>query len=158
MEIAQSIVTYIISSGMSVLGASVSRMNLEIMSLPTSNTPGVIRTYIELLTMRTARRPMLSSRSAMFTEESMCFNILAVSLGTSLSLNSSIQCRSACLTTSRSGFSTSWRCTNGSTSTMKSDYPCLLTMTSHHKISHMRKFLNGKGRRWRKWAGTWLEL
>jgi hypothetical protein len=77
---------------------------------------------------------------------------------TSPSPTSFIQCRSACLTTSRSGFSTSWRRTNGSPSTMQSGYPCLLTTTSHQKISHTRKFLNGMGRRWRKWVGRWLEL
>jgi hypothetical protein len=36
---------------------------------------------------------------------------------------------------------------NRSTSTMQSGYPYLLTMTSHQKISHMKKFLNGLGRR-----------
>jgi hypothetical protein len=39
MQIALSIVTYIISSGMSVFGVSVQRKILEIMSLLTSNTP-----------------------------------------------------------------------------------------------------------------------
>jgi len=39
--------------------------------------------------------------------------------------------------------STSWRCKNSSTSWMQSGYPCLLTTTSHQKISHMRQFLNG---------------
>jgi len=51
-----------------------------------------------------------------------------------------------------------WRGTNGLTSTMRYGYPSLPTMTSHQKLSHMRKFLNGMGRRWRKWAGTCLEL
>jgi len=54
--------------------------------------------------------------------------------------------------------STPWRRTNGLTSTTQSGYPCLLITTSHQKISHKRKFLNGMGRRWKKWAGTCLEL
>jgi len=147
---ALSIATYIISSGMSVFGASVQRTNLEIMSLLTSNTPGGITTYIERSAMPTPRQPMPNSRRAMFTEDSTCFDIFPVSWETSLSPTSSIQCRSACLITSRSGFSNSWRRTNGSTSTMQSGYPCLLTTTSHQKISHMKKFLNAMGRRWRK--------
>jgi len=158
LQIAHSIVTNIISRGMSVFGASVQRMNLEIMCLLTSNTPGGITTYIEWSAIPTPREPMPNSRHAMFTEYSTYFIMLRVFWATSLSLTSSIQTRSACLTTSRSGFSTSWSCTNGSTSTMQSGYPCLLTTTSHQKISHMRKFLNWMRRRWRKWAGTFLEL
>jgi len=158
LQIALSIATYIISSAMSVFGAIVQRTNLEIISLLTSNTPDGITTYIERSVMPTARQPMPNSRHAMFTEDSTCFDIFPASWATSLSPTCSIQCRSACLTSSRSGFSTSWRGTNGSTSKMQSGYPCLLTTTSNQKISHMKKFLNGIGSRWRKWAGTCLEL
>jgi len=69
-----------------------------------------------------------------------------------------IQCRSVCLISSRSGFFTSWRRMNGSTSTMQYGYPCLLTTTSPQKLSYLRKFLNGMGRRWRKGARTCLDL
>jgi len=158
LQIALSIATYIISSGMSGFGASVQRTNLEIMSLLTSNAPGRIITYIERSAMPTPRQQMPNSRCAMFTGDSTCFDICHVLWATSLSTTSSIQCRSACLTASRSGFSTSWRRTNGSTSTMQSGYPWLLTTTSHQKISHMKKSLDGMGRRWRKWAGTSVEL
>jgi len=158
LQIAQSIVTYIITSDMSVFGASVQRTNLEIMCILTSNTPGGITTYIERSAMPTPRQPMPNCRRAMFTEDSTCFDTFPVLCATSLSPTSSIQWRSACLTTSRSGFSTSWRRTNGLTNTMQSGYPCLLTRTSHQKISHMRKSLNGMGRRWRKWVSTCLVL
>jgi len=47
LQIAQSIVTYIISSGMPIFGDSVHRTNLEIMLLLTSNTLGGTTTYIE---------------------------------------------------------------------------------------------------------------
>jgi len=107
LQIALSIATYIIWSGMSVIGASVQRTNMEIMSLLTSNTPGGITTYMEHSAMPTRRQQMRNSRRAMFTEDSTCFDIFPVSSGTSLSPTSSRQCRSACLTTSRSGFSTS---------------------------------------------------
>jgi hypothetical protein len=62
------------------------------------------------------------------------------------------------LTTSRSEFSTSWRSTNGMTTTMQSRYPCLLTTTSHQEIRHMTKCLSAMGMRWSKWPGTCLEL
>jgi len=79
LQIALSIATYIISSGMSVFGASVQRTNLEIMSLLTSNTPGGITTYIERSAMPTPRQPMPTSRGAIFTEDSTCFDIFPVS-------------------------------------------------------------------------------
>jgi hypothetical protein len=44
LQIAQGIVTNIISSYMSVIGVCVQRMNLEIMCILTSNTPGGITT------------------------------------------------------------------------------------------------------------------
>ena len=140
------------------LGVYVQRTTLQIMCILTSNTPSWITTYIECSAMPTPRRPMQNSHRARFTEDSMCFDIFLVLWATSLSPTFSIECRSACLITSRSGFSTLWRRTNGSTSTMHCYYPHLHTMTSYHKISHMRKFLNGMGRRWKKWAGTCLEL
>jgi len=86
--------------------------------------------------MPTPRQLMLYSRPSMFTEESTCFDIFPVSYMIPWSLTSSIQCSSACLTTSRSGFSTSWRHTKVSTSTMQSVYPCMLTTTSYQKIIH----------------------
>jgi len=131
---------------------------LEIRCILTSNTPGGITTFIERSAMPTPMQPMPTSRRAMFTEDSMCFDTFPVLWLTSLSPTSSTQCRSACCTTSRGGFSTSWRVTNGATSTMQSGYPCLLPTTSHQTISHMRKFLNGLGRRWRNWVGTCMEL
>jgi len=106
--------------------------------------------------LRRLLQPMPHSRQAIFTEDSTCVNIVHESWATSRSPTCSIQCRSTCLTTSRSEFSTSWGCTNGLTSTMQSGFPCLLTTTSHQKSSHMGKFLNGMGRRWGKWAGTCL--
>jgi len=135
LQMAMGVATYIISSSMSVFGASVQRTNLVIMSLLTSNTPGGITTCIEHTAMRTTRQLMTNTHRAMFSEDSTCFDIFPVSWATSLSPTSSIQCISACLTTSRSGFSTAWRCTNASTSTMQSGYLCLLTMTSHQKIT-----------------------
>ena len=158
LQIALSIATCISSSGMSVSGTSVQGTNLEIMCILTSNTPGGITTYRECSAMPTPRQPKPNSRRSMLTEDPTGFDTFPVLWGTSLSPTSSIQCRLACFTTSRSGFSTSWRRMNGSTSKMQSGYPCLLTTTSHQKISHMRKFLNGMGRRWRKWVGTCLDL
>jgi len=124
-------------------GASVQRMNLEFMSILTSNTHCGITTYIECLVMPTPRQPMCNSGRTMFTQDSTCMDIFPVSWVTSRSLSSSIQCTSASLTSSRCGCSTSLRCKNRSTSTMKSGYLCPLTMTSHIKISHMRNFFNG---------------
>ena len=100
---------------------------------------------------------MPDSQLTMITEDLMCFDLLPVSWATSLSPPSSIQCISACSATPRRGVSTSQRCTNRSTRTMQSGYPCLLTTTSHQKISYIKKFLNGMERRWRKWAGTCLK-
>jgi len=157
LQIAQSIATYIISSGMSVYGVSVQRTNLEIMSHLTSHTPSRITTYIERSAMPTLRQLMPNSCRAMFTEDSTCFNIFPVLWATCRSPTCSIDSKSACLTF-RSGFSTSRRRMNSPTSTMQSGYPCLLTTTWQQKMSHMRKFLNGMGRRWRKWAVTCFEL
>jgi len=105
-------------------------MNLEIMSLLTSNTPGRITIHIECSAMPTPRQPMPNSRPTMSTEDSTCLDILPVSWATSQSPTFSIQSRWACMTTSRSGFSTPWRCTNTSTSTIQSGYLCLRTTTS----------------------------
>jgi len=143
---------------MSVVGVSVHQKNLEIMSLLTSETPGGITTYIERSAMPTPRQPMLNCCHAMSSEDSICFDMFPVSWVTSRSPTSSLQCRLACLSNSRSAYSSWWRHTNSSTSTIHSAYPCLLTTTSHQKTTHMRKFLNGIGRRWRKWAGSCLEL
>jgi len=79
MQIAQSIATYIISSGVSVFGASVQRMNVQIISLLTSNIAGGITTYIEFSAMPTPWQPMPNSRHAMLTEDSTCFDIFPVS-------------------------------------------------------------------------------
>jgi len=135
---AQSIVTYTISSGMPVYGANVQRTNLEIMSLVTSNTPGGITTCIECSTMQITMQLVTNSCRAMFTEDSTCFDIIPILWVITWSPTCSIQCRSACLTTSRSGFSTSWTHTNGSKCTMQSGSPCLLTTTSHQKASHLK--------------------
>jgi len=158
IQITQSMATYIISSSMSVFGVSVQRTDLDIKSLLASITPGVITTYIERSAMATRRQPIPNSRRDMLTEDSMCCDIFAVLWVTSRRQTSSIQGRSACLTTSRSGFSTSWAGTKGSASTMQSGYPCLLTITSLQSVTKMRKFLIELGRRWRKWAGIYLEL
>jgi len=158
MQIPQSIATYIILSSMSVLGASIQMMNLEIMSHLTSNTPGVITTYIERSPIPTPRQPKRNRRCAMFTKDSIGLNIFPVSWAASRRLTYSIPCRSACLTPSRSAFSTSWKHTNGSTSTMQSGYLHLLATTSYQIISHMRMFLNGMGRRWGKCASIRMVL
>jgi len=115
------------------------------MSLPTSNTPGGITTNIEHSAMPTLRQLMPNSCRTMFTEDSTCFNWFPVSYATSCSPTSSIQCRLAFLNIYRTGYSTSWRRTKGSTSTMQCGYSCLITTSSQQNISHMRKFLNGMG-------------
>ena len=51
-------------------------MNLEIMSLLTSNTPGGITTEIERSAMPTPRQRMPNSRCSMFSEFSTCSDIL----------------------------------------------------------------------------------
>jgi hypothetical protein len=79
LQIAQSTANYIFSSGMSVFDASVQRTNLEIISLLTSNTPGLLTTYIEHSAMPTPRQPMPNSRRATFTKDSICFDIFPVS-------------------------------------------------------------------------------
>jgi len=157
LQIGLSIATYIIFSGMSVYGASVQTINMEIMSLLPTNTPGGITTYIECTAMLTPRKPMLNSQCTICTEDSTCFNIFPVSWGTSNRPTSFIKCRLACFNSLRSGLSTCWRRMNSSTSMMQSGYPFLLTTTSHQKISQMRKFFNGMERRWMTWAGTCLE-
>jgi hypothetical protein len=78
LQIIQNIATYIISNGMSVFGVSVQRPKLEIMSLLTSNTPGRIRTFIERSAMPEPRQPIPNSHRAMFTEDSMCFDIFRI--------------------------------------------------------------------------------
>ena len=78
MQIAQSIATDIIWSGMLVFDANVQRMNLEIMSLLTSNTTSGITTYIERSAMPTPRQPMANTRPIMFTEDSTCFDLFLV--------------------------------------------------------------------------------
>jgi len=143
-------VTYIITSGISVVGASVQWTNLKIIFLLKSNTPSGITTYIELSVMPTPRQPMWNSCYAIFTEDSTCFSIFPVLWVPSQRLTSFIQCRSACLTTSRYGFSTSGIHTNGLKRKMQYCYPCLLLMTSYQQRSHMIKIPNGMGMRWRK--------
>jgi len=75
LQNAQSIATYMIWSGMSDFGTSVQRKNFEMMSRLTTNTPGVITTYIALSTMPTPRQPIPISCHAMFTDYSICFDI-----------------------------------------------------------------------------------
>ena len=147
LQITLSIATYIISSSMSLFGASVQRTNLEIMSLQTSITPSGSTTCIERSAMPTPRQVMLNSCRAIFTEDPTCFDRFPVSWPTSLSPTSFIQCRSVCLTTSRTGSFTTWRLTNHSASTMHFGHLCLPTMTLCTKTSHRKKFLNGMGRR-----------
>jgi len=106
-------------------------LNLDSMSLLTSNTLVGITTYRERSVMPTTRQLMPNYRRAMSTQDSRCFDIFPVLWATSWSPTSSIQCRSVCLTTLRSRFSTSWGRTNSLTGTMQSGYPCRLTNTSH---------------------------
>jgi hypothetical protein len=76
LHIAQRIATNIMLSGMSVFGAIVHRMKLEIIRLLTCNTLGGITTYIVRLVMPTQRHLMSKSRCSMFTEDTTCFDIL----------------------------------------------------------------------------------
>jgi hypothetical protein len=73
-QIAESIATYIISRVMSDLGARVQRLNMEIMSLLTSNTPSGITTNQEHSAMQTPRQPMGNCRHTIGTEDSMYFD------------------------------------------------------------------------------------
>jgi hypothetical protein len=84
LQIALITAIYIISSSMSVFGVSVQRMNLEIMSLQISNTPGRITTYIKRSAMPTPKQPMPNSRRAMFTKDIPYFDIFPVSSATFL--------------------------------------------------------------------------
>jgi hypothetical protein len=79
LQIAMSIATYIISSGMSVFRAIVQRINLEIISLLTGNTPGGIPTYIEGSAMPTPRQRMPNCLRTMSTKDWTCFDIFPVS-------------------------------------------------------------------------------
>jgi hypothetical protein len=72
LQIALGIETYIISSGIYDIGASVLITNLQIMSLLTSHTAGGITNYMEHSAMSTAREPMPNSLHAIFTENSKC--------------------------------------------------------------------------------------
>jgi len=158
LQIAQSIATYMLLSYMSVFRASIQRMKLEIISLLPSNTAGGITIYIECTAMPIPRQPMLDSRRAMFTHYISYVNVFHVSGAASQSPTPSIPWSSVCLTTCSCGFSTSWRHTNGLTSTMESAYLCLLNRMLHKKISQLKKFFNAMGKRWRTWASTSLEL
>jgi len=96
---------------------------------PDNNTPSRITTYIECLARSIPRQQMPNSSCAMCPLVSTCFNRFTVLWVLSLSLTSSIKDRLECWTTSRSWFSTAWRCMNGSTITLQSHYPSLLTTT-----------------------------
>jgi hypothetical protein len=157
LQIATSIAPYIISNGMSVFGSSDQSTNLENLCLLTNNTPVGIKSYIECSTMSSPSQPMPNSDRTMFTNDSTCFDLFPLMWPTSRSPTSSTKCRSACLTISWCKFFTLWRHTNSSTSTSQAEYPWLLTTTSHKKIRHVKQFLNGMGRRWRKWTSPWLE-
>jgi len=122
VQITLSEATYIVSSSMSVFGGSVQRPKLEIMSLLTSISAGGIRTYIERSVILTPRQQVPNSGRAVFTKDWLCLDIFAVLWTTSQCPTSSAQCRLACLTTSRSGFSLPWRRMNGLTSTMQYRY------------------------------------
>jgi hypothetical protein len=69
---------HIISCGMPVFSASVQRMNLEIMCILSSSTPGGITTYIECSAMPTPTQPMPNSVHAMLTENSTSFDTFPV--------------------------------------------------------------------------------
>jgi hypothetical protein len=71
--------TYIISSGMSVIGASIQRTNLEIIYHVRNNNPSGITTYIEHSAMPTLQQLMLNSCNFIFTMQSMCIAIFLVS-------------------------------------------------------------------------------
>ena len=139
--------TYMISSGIFVFGVSVQRTHFEIMWILTNNTLSGITTNVDDSAMPTPVQPMPNSSLGMFPEDSTSFEIVPVSWATYTSPTSSIPWRSASWNIWRSRFSTSWRDTKDSTIIMQSGYPCLLTMTSHQKLSHKRKFPNGMGRR-----------
>jgi hypothetical protein len=62
LQMARSIATYLISSEMSVSGATVQKPNSNIMSRLTSNNPGVFTTYIERSAMQVPRQPMPNSQ------------------------------------------------------------------------------------------------
>jgi hypothetical protein len=64
---------------MSVFGASVQRINLEIMSLPKSNTGSGMATNIERSATPTRNQPLPNSRPTMFTHYSTGFDIFPVS-------------------------------------------------------------------------------
>jgi hypothetical protein len=78
LHIAHGIATYIILSGMSVVGASVQRPNYVIMCLLASNTSGGITIYIERSVTPTPMQPMLYSRCTMCKEDSMRFDVFPV--------------------------------------------------------------------------------
>jgi hypothetical protein len=92
---------------MAVFGATVKGTNLEIISHVTSNNPSRFTNYIEFAAMPTPRQPTLNSQRAIVSEDSTSFNIFPASCANFQSLTSSIQCRSAHIINSRSGFSTS---------------------------------------------------
>ena len=79
LQIALSIATHIIVSGMSGFGVSVQRTNLVIISLLMSNTLSGIKTYIESSVIPTPRQPVANYRRAIFSEDSMSFDKFLVS-------------------------------------------------------------------------------
>jgi hypothetical protein len=78
MQIELNIAANIISSNMYGICASIQRTNFQIMSLLTGDTPGRSETNINYSAMLTAMQPMRNSCRAMFTEESICFNIFPI--------------------------------------------------------------------------------
>ena len=79
MQIAKSIATYIIPSDMSVVGTSVQSPKLDTMSLLTSNNSGGNTTYPERSAMPTPRQPMPNFLRAMYTKDSIYFDIFPAS-------------------------------------------------------------------------------
>jgi len=152
-----SIPTYIISSGMSVVCASAERMNLATMPHLTSNTPSGITTCIEQSAMPTPRLPIPNSRHPISTEYSACFDIFPAGWATSRSPKSSIQCRSACLTTPRIRFSSSWRCINCLTSTIWLSVPAYHDLTPKNQSYEELAQWNGKEMREMSQYWLWVE-
>jgi len=158
LQIILSIANYIISSGMAVVSVSVHQSNLEISSHLTSNTPSRITTNIDCSVMQIPIQTMPHSPHARFTTDCTWFDVFPELKAILEMTTSSTQCRSACLNTTRNGFSPSWRSIKGSISTMQSRDLCLLATTVHPKIGHLKTIQNGMGRRWKKWAEIYLEL
>ena len=146
VRIALGIVTYNISTGMSVYAATVNHRNVNIISFWASDTLSWITTNIECTSRVTQRQRIPNSHGTLFTNDSTCLMLFPVSSVSCWSPTSSMQCWSVCLATTTNGLSTSYWCTNGSTSTMYSGLSYLLIMTTHQTDARWGRFSM-------KWAG-----